>query len=130
MLKTGVSIYSIREPRGLSARGQSALEYTTLIVCLIAALLAMGTYIKRGVQGRLKESGDELGQQYDPNNTRAFYRTVTSASSRAVSASRREQDVSIDLDEDGSLEEAVFGTKSKITTNSTSNQVGNEEIVK
>ncbi len=45
------------------------LEYVVLIACLAAALLAMQVYIKRGMQGRLRQAVDELGQQYAPKNT-------------------------------------------------------------
>ncbi len=47
-------------------RGQTTLEYIVVIVILLGALLAMQTYIKRGLQGRMKSSVDELGDQYDP----------------------------------------------------------------
>ena len=49
----------------LQRRGQSVLEYTIMLVIVIAALVAMQSYLKRGVQGRWKESVDGLGEQYD-----------------------------------------------------------------
>ncbi|MBF0511594.1 MAG: hypothetical protein HQL13_04605 [Candidatus Omnitrophica bacterium] len=50
-------------------RGQSTLEYAILIVVIIGALLAIQTYIKRGIQGRLKSSADDIGDQYSEGNT-------------------------------------------------------------
>ena len=50
-------------------RGQSTLEYAVLITVIIAALIAIQTYIKRGVQGRLKSATDDIGDQYSPGNT-------------------------------------------------------------
>ena len=50
-------------------RGQSVLEYTILVVIVIAGLVTMQYYMKRGVQGRWKESVDGLGEQYDPART-------------------------------------------------------------
>jgi Flp pilus assembly pilin Flp len=47
-------------------KAQSAVEYAVLITILLGAFLAIGTYFKRGVQGRWKMSVDELGDQYDP----------------------------------------------------------------
>jgi hypothetical protein len=35
----------------------------------VAALLAMQIYIKRGMEGRLHQASDELGQQYSPQHT-------------------------------------------------------------
>jgi hypothetical protein len=63
-------------------KGQSTLEYAVLIVIIIAALLAMNQYIKRGLQGRLKSSTDDIGDQFSPGNTN-FSRTVSTASNTA-----------------------------------------------
>lgn len=51
-------------------KAQSMLEYAIVIFAIIAALLAMQVYIKRGLQGRLRQGADELSpQQYEPKNT-------------------------------------------------------------
>jgi Flp pilus assembly pilin Flp len=63
-------------------KGQSTLEYAVLIVIIIAALLAMNQYIKRGLQGRLKSSTDDIGDQFSPGNTNV-HRVVTTASNTA-----------------------------------------------
>ncbi len=63
-------------------KGQSTLEYAVLIVIIIAALLAMNQYIKRGLQGRLKSSTDDIGDQFSPGNTN-FSRRITTASNTA-----------------------------------------------
>lgn len=51
-----------------SRRGQSLIEYTVLFVVVLAAILAMQIYFKRGVQGRWKSAVDEMGDQYDPRS--------------------------------------------------------------
>ena len=56
----------------LQRRGQSVLEYTILLVIVIAALVAMQAYLKRGVQGHWKESVDGLGEQYDQGRTNSI----------------------------------------------------------
>lgn len=62
-------------------KGQSTMiEYTTFIVCLILALIAMQAYMKRGIQGSLRSSADGIGPQYEPTNTVSDF-TVTSRSS-------------------------------------------------
>ncbi len=63
-------------------KGQSTLEYAVLIVIIIAALLAMNQYIKRGLQGRLKSSTDDIGDQFSPGNTN-YTKRVTTASNTA-----------------------------------------------
>jgi len=51
-------------------KAQSVLEYAIVIFAIIAALLAMQVYIRRGLQGRLRQGADELSvQQYAPKNT-------------------------------------------------------------
>lgn len=59
-------------------RGQSTLEYAVLIVIIIGALLTIQTYIKRGVQGRLKSAADDIGDQYSEGNTNEVKKTVKS----------------------------------------------------
>ena len=59
-------------------RGQSLLEYTVIMIVIMAVLLSMSIYFKRGVQGKWKESVDSLGEQYDPltaNGTMTHYLT-------------------------------------------------------
>jgi uncharacterized protein (UPF0333 family) len=59
----------------LRARGQSTLEYVILIGFVVAALIAMGVYMKRGIQGKLRESTDQVGEQYSAGNTTSAYTT-------------------------------------------------------
>lgn len=60
-------------------RAQSTVEYAVLIVIVIAALLTIQNYIKRGVQGRLKSSADDIGDQYSEGNTNVMERTKSSS---------------------------------------------------
>ena len=50
----------------MKKKAQTLIEYTILVIIVMAALLAIGSYIKRGLQGRWKVVTDELGDQYDP----------------------------------------------------------------
>lgn len=50
-------------------RAQSTLEYAVVVACVVAAILAMQIYIKRGTQGRLRQASDEIGEQYSPTAT-------------------------------------------------------------
>jgi Flp pilus assembly pilin Flp len=61
-------------------RGQSTLEYAVLIVVIIGALLTIQVYIKRGVQGRLKSSADDIGDQYSDGNMNELKSTVRNSS--------------------------------------------------
>ncbi|MGA2775800.1 MAG: hypothetical protein ABSE81_07070 [Candidatus Omnitrophota bacterium] len=50
-------------------RGQATLDYVCLLGILIATLIAMGIYMKRGFQGKYRELGEQIGSQYSPNAT-------------------------------------------------------------
>jgi hypothetical protein len=58
--------------------GQSTLEYAILIIIIIAALLTLQTYIKRGLSGRLKDATDDIGDQYSESNTAEFHKRTHS----------------------------------------------------
>ena len=61
-------------------KGQSTLEYAILIIIIIGALLSIQVYIKRGIQGRLRQSTDDIGDQFsvgNQNETRVT-RTISS----------------------------------------------------
>ena len=49
-------------------KGQSTLEYAVLIIIIIGALLSIQVYIKRGLQGRLKQATDDIGDQFSVGN--------------------------------------------------------------
>ncbi len=50
-------------------KGQSILEYAILLAVVIAALLIMQAFVKRGVSGGLKESADKMGEQFSAGGT-------------------------------------------------------------
>jgi uncharacterized protein (UPF0333 family) len=57
-------------------RAQSTLEYAILIGVIVAGLVAMQVYLKRGYQGKLRESADSMGEQFSPGQT--TYQSTTS----------------------------------------------------
>ena len=60
-------------------KGQSTLEYAILIIIIIGALLSLQIYIKRGIQGRLKSSADDIGDQFSAGNTNVVRKTFTNS---------------------------------------------------
>ena len=63
-------------------KGQSTLEYAILIIIIIGALLSIQVYIKRGIQGRLKDATDDIGDQYSPGNTNIIKTMTTSSETK------------------------------------------------
>ena len=52
----------------LNRKGQSTLEYALIIAVVVAGLLLMQHYVRRGFAGRLKSASDDMGEQFDPVN--------------------------------------------------------------
>jgi len=52
-----------------SRKGQSALEYAVIVSVVIGALLAMQIYMKRGLENRMRQSGDSVGKQFAAGTT-------------------------------------------------------------
>ncbi len=65
-------------------RGQSTLEYALIIAVVVGALLAMQVYMKRGMQGKLRESTDEMGGQYSAGNVTAKYITTQTGEKKTI----------------------------------------------
>ena len=60
---------SARSIGGNPRHGQTALEYGVLIAIVVAALLTMQVYVKRGLSGKVRQAADSIGEQYAPNET-------------------------------------------------------------
>lgn len=46
-----------------SQRGQSTAEYAILVSLVIASIVAMQTYVKRGLQGKVKDATDHVSDE-------------------------------------------------------------------
>ncbi|MFC1631561.1 hypothetical protein ACFL2I_03300 [Candidatus Omnitrophota bacterium] len=65
-------------------KGQSTGEYALVFAIILGAIVAMQTYVKRGMQGRVKDGTDYMAsetsdigttEQYDPYYYRSQYDT-------------------------------------------------------
>lgn len=57
--------------------GQSLTEYAVLLAIVAAALLAMQVYVKRGIQGRIRDLADQISPtQYEEGRTDSSYETI------------------------------------------------------
>ena len=61
----------------VKTKGQSTLEYVILLGFIVSALIAMDIYMKRGMQGRLRQSTDQVGEQYAASHFESDYSTNT-----------------------------------------------------
>lgn len=57
-------------------RGQSLVDYATLMAAVCFVLAGTAVYTKRAVQGRLKAGTDSLGEQFSPRWSNYAYTTT------------------------------------------------------
>lgn len=75
----------------IKKKGQSILEYSLIFAAVIVALVAVNVYMKRSMQGRFRQSSDQIGKQFDPESfenswqTTSLGTTVTDETRAAVS---------------------------------------------
>ena len=62
----------------LNKKGQGTLEYAVIIAVVVGALLAMQVYVKRAVQGRLRQASNDIGDQF---STAGRFETIASSDS-------------------------------------------------
>lgn len=86
-------------------KGQSILEYSVMLACIIAALVGMQIYVKRGISGGLRNSADMIGKQYDP----AFISSSITTSITGDSFTKVET-IPFDSDGDGKNDTSVSET--------------------
>lgn len=70
-------------------KAQSTLEYAMVVVCIAGALIAMQIYVKRSIQGRIRNAADEVGEQYSAKTTtstinQAFISSTTIAGNSLI----------------------------------------------
>lgn len=65
-------------------KSQSTLEYAALFAVVIGAIIAGQIYFKRGVQGKLKSSADQMGEQYSFDATGTITQVMNSTSNETT----------------------------------------------
>ena len=95
-------------------KGQSTLEYAMIIAVVVAALLAIQIYMKRGVQGKLRSSADDIGAQFDAGKTKV----VSETKRTGVTVEETASGTTIVSTGEGSSDQA------EVTTSSGSESVG------
>jgi len=66
----------------MKKRGQTLQEYVILLALVATAFIAMQAYVKRGVQGRLRDLANQIStKQYEANDTNSSARITRAGSS-------------------------------------------------
>ena len=104
---------------------QSTLEYAVLAVVVIAALLSIQNYLKRGIQGKIKSSTDDISaEQYDTQSTK--YKKVTNTESMGAQENVTNEGTRTKLGDAGEITNTI--STSNTETNSTGGFIGNGNI--
>jgi len=90
-------------------KGQSSMELVIIMIIVMAALLSIQVYLKRGVQGRLRSAADDVGDQYSAGNTNVRKVVTVSSNTHETQA--------------GGLQTTDMNTPEVTTTNRTQNIV-------
>jgi len=69
-------VVNLKKHRLFGLAAQSTVEYAVLFACVVAALIGMQFYIKRGTQGRFREASDSIGAQYAPKSVNSEITTT------------------------------------------------------
>lgn len=117
----------MRKQKLLKISAQSTIEYAVLIACIVVAAIGMQIYLKRGIQGRLRQGGDEIGQQYSATNTGSTITTITNSTSiiKQDLIHLQDKETSAFLYKDGL---PLNGLKTDMTVDETTSKSGNETI--
>ena len=57
-------------------KAQGTLEYVLLVTLVVSALVAMNIYFKRSISGKMRESTDQIGEQFEPTRTYTHEKTT------------------------------------------------------
>lgn len=113
-------------------RAQSTAEYAILIGLVVAAAITIQTYVKRGIQGRVKDAGDDFYTQFTGSTDWATISTTaanTIASKQfepglETTANRSSQSTQDLLQDDEAFTMNTGGTTSKAVTQRSQNALG------
>lgn len=108
------------------SEAQSTLEYAVVIACVVAALLGMQFYLRRGIQGRIRAASDEIGEQYTPLN-------VDSTITTEIDSTTKIKQSLVPLSKGGkpildSFGLPVYGIKTEVDMDETTKKSGSEKL--
>ena len=97
-------------------KGQNTAEYAIVVGLVVAAALAMQTYVKRGLQAGIKYGVDKTGSattaQYEPYYLRSQYSTT---------ANQQSQDYEAVTQDGKTVRESTGGAKTRTGSQTTLN---------
>ena len=102
-------------------KAQSTTEYAVLFAIVAAAVVGMQVYMKRSVQGRMRQSADSIGSQYEPGNTTSTITLNVSNTTTTTTTLQKDQPLS-----DGRSGDTV--TTITNITNDTTTRSGDETV--
>lgn len=96
------------------------VEYAMVVVCVVAAVVTMQFYVKRAIQGKVRESADIIGEQYAPGHMNSEI-TLTQTGNTTINTT---------LKRDPDNPETKLGLETVSTINETTTRTGYENVGK
>ena len=95
-------------------KGQSILEYAILLGVVVAGLLIMQTFVKRGFEGGLKKSADGMGDQFSGGNTSTYDETKMEGNQTIITEVATGADIEqFGIDSERTLDKGVYSLNSR-----------------
>jgi hypothetical protein len=106
----------------MNSRGQNLTEYGLILVVVVAAFTAMNVFFKRGIQGVIKSSSDQLGfvaqqEYYNETHDTISYSKLGSAEAGLVSSTASPQTMT---DSSVMWDNETSGTRTRVGSSSSS----------
>ncbi|MDP2905738.1 MAG: hypothetical protein Q8O22_05495 [Candidatus Omnitrophota bacterium] len=114
--------------RRLGKRAQTTAEYAILIALVVGAVVAMQIYVKRGIQGRVRDVVDHVGAGGDVAGQNVAFTAEQYEPYYAASTANTEQNTSTD-EEMQTGGGTVRGSTSNVAVNRTVNVSNPDEAV-
>lgn len=105
----------------MTRQGQSSVEYALLIAVIVAALMGMQVYAKRGLSGKLRSASDSIGEQYAPGATTGKFTTTIASNTTTTSKLVKDRDI-------GGGQKADVMVTTTIIHHESSNKSGSEDV--
>ena len=109
----------------LNRKAQSTAEYAIVIALVIGAVVAMQVYVRRGLQGRIKDTTDYLATQTTELGNTSEYKQYEPLELERDINQTRDQSIKEEVNAGGEVVRTIQGTEA---TNVTGTEIQNYTV--
>jgi uncharacterized protein (UPF0333 family) len=115
--------------RMFNKKGQNTAEYAILIALVIAAAIGIQTYVKRGIQGRVKDGSDSIMNEIEGGDWAQISNVTVTAKKQYEPTELSTQVTSDVLQDDSTYTMEKTGTTSRDITRRTQQAAGDYQKI-